>query len=218
MRRWSGVVAFAMALAVAPQAIAAGSGSSMVSVGLGQGVADLYTRNAVLGTGDYIEPVQRPETNVNLEYWYQFADDYALAISGAYGMSSMTWKSSSDAADPEIKATGTGFKVRVGGDRIGRVGERFLVFMGPGLEFWSGKQKIEVDGSEVSLGVGETVTRFGVSGRIGGFMMLSDNVGIMGQVGHTFGIASVDDAGAESSWWPSSFQASWGLTFGFGGQ
>lgn len=210
------LVALAM-LVTATGVSAAGKGSSMLSVGLGQGTADLYQTNAILGTGSYLEPIQRPETNAGLEYWYLFSDDYAATVSAAYGMSNMKWETSSDPTDPEIKASSTGFKVRVGGDRIGKVGDRLLVFMGPGLEYWSGKQKVEVGGTEVDLGVGESVTRFGVSGRIGGFMMLSDNVGVMGQVGHTFGIASSEDGAAKSTWWPSSFNASWGLTLAFGG-
>lgn len=201
-----------MALAAAP-ALAAGKGTSMLSIGLGQGTADTYSAVTGLGTGTYLSPATSPETNVGGEYWYMFADDYALAISGAYGFGSMKWESS-DSADPEIKATTSSFKVRVGGDRVGRVGDRFLVFMGPGLEYWNGKAKLDIGGSEAES---ESVSRFGVSGRVGGFMMLSESVGIMGQVGHTFGYASVEDGSAKTTWWPSSFEASWGLTFGFGG-
>ena len=91
-----------------------------------------------------------------------------------------------------------------------KVGERLTVFMGPGLEFWSGKQKLTVGGAGSES---ESVKRYGVSGRIGGFMALTDRVAIMGQVGHTFGLATVTD-GAKSTWLPSSFNASWGLTFG----
>jgi hypothetical protein len=36
----------------------------------------------------------------------------------------------------------------------------------------------------------------------------------MGQIGHTFGLASVEDQ-AKTTWMPSSFNASWGITFDF---
>lgn len=190
---------------VVPAAMA-GEGKSRLSIGLGQGTADGY----VGGGTDYVQPTATPEINVNAEYWYSFSDDYAFALSGAYGFSSQKWEAP-EVGDPEIKATGTSLKLRVGGDRVGKVGDRLTVFMGPGLEFWTGKQKLDIGGSESES---ESTTRFGVSGRIGGFMALTESVSIMGQVGHTFGMASAED-GAKSTWMPASFNASWGLTFGF---
>ena len=208
--RKSWMVVAALCLAIpAGSASAAGKGSSMFSIGLGQGVADGY-ESATVGTSTYLAPTTAPETNVGVEYWYSFSDDYAVALSGAYGFSSMKWEGAA-AGDPEIKATGTSIKVRVGGDRVGKVGDRLLVFLGPGIEYWTGTQKLDVGGTEDEF---ESVSRFGVSGRIGGFMMLSEKLGIMGQVGHTFGRASVEDK-AKTTWMPSSFNASWGLTFGF---
>ena len=181
-----------------------------LSIGLGQGTADGYTPTSV-GTGTYLAPSTSPETNVNAEYWRSLNSGYSLALSGAYGFSSMNWKGAAS-GDPEIDATGTSLKFRLGVDKVGNVGDRLQFFLGPGVEYWSGEQKLDVGGSETES---ESVTRFGVSGRVGGFMMLSDTVGIMGQVGHTFGVAKVDDSGAETNWWPNSFQASWGLAFGF---
>jgi len=102
--------------------------------------------------------------------------------------------------------------VRVGADRVGAIGDRLVFFMGPGIEYWSGKQKLKIGAPETES---ESTSRFGVSGRVGGFMMLAEKVGIMGQVGHTFGIAKAEEGGAESTWIPSSFNASWGLTFLF---
>ena len=211
----SSIVALALlAVTTAPQAaFAAGKGSSTLSLGLGQGSAETYgPTNLGFATGSYLEPGQTPETNVGAEYWYGVSDNVSLALAGAYGMSRMEWESS-DSADPKIKATGTSFKARLGADYVGKLSDRLHFFMGPGLEYWSGKSKLDVGGTETE---GESVTRVGVSGRLGGFMMLSESVGIMGQVGHTFGYASVDDGGASSNWSPSSFNASWGLSFSFG--
>lgn len=198
------LLACGLALALSASPAVAGS---RLSIGLGQGVADGYVATGI-GSGTYLAPTDTPETNVGAEYWYSFNDDYALALSGAYGFSSMTWKPAVS-TDPEIQATGTSFKFRVGGDRTGKIGDRLTFFMGPGLEYWSGTQKLEVGDTENES---EAVARFGISGRIGGFMELTDKIAIMGQVGHTFGYATVDD-GAKTTWFPSSFNASWGLAF-----
>ena len=203
------VLCMSLGMMVLAVAASADKGGSMLSVGLGQGTADGYSATTI-GGGTYLAPNTSPETNVGAEYWYNFSNDYAIALQGAYGFSSMKWTGAA-AGDPEIKATGTSFKFRVGGDRVGKVGDRFLVFMGPGVEVWNGKSKLKVGSSENES---KSVMRYGVSGRIGGFMMLSDKVGIMGQVGHTFGLASVEDK-AKTTWMPSSFNASWGLTLGF---
>lgn len=203
MKRMLAVIA---ALCVAAPALAAGS---KLSIGLGQGVADGYAPTSV-GGGTYLAPTTSPEVNVGAEYWYSFTDDYAFAIAGAYGFSRMKWEGAA-ASDPEVEATGSSFKVRLGGDRTGKVSDRLSFFMGPGLEFWTGTQKLDVGGSSSES---ESVTRFGVSGRLGGFMALTEKVSIMGQVGHTFGFASVEDE-AKTTWLPSSFNASWGLTFDF---
>jgi len=211
------IAAMILSLAAVANTAAAQSGTdtavamkNRLSIGLGQGTADGYAPASV-GTATYLAPTTMPETNVNAEYWRSLSGDYALALSGAYGISSMKWTGAAS-TDPEIEATGSSLKFRLGVDKVGSIGERLQFFMGPGVEYWSGEQKLDVGGVETES---EPVTRFGVSGRIGGFMMLSETVGIMGQVGHTFGLANVDDAGAETSWSPSSFQASWGLAFGF---
>ena len=207
-------VVLVAAVAVPHAAFAAGKGSSTLSLGLGQGSAETYApTNLGFAAGSYLEPGQTPETNVGAEYWYGLSDNVSLALAGAYGMSRMEWESS-DSADPTIEATGTSFKFRLGADYAGKISEKLHFFMGPGLEYWSGTSKLDVAGTETES---ESITRIGVSGRLGGFMMLSESVGIMGQVGHTFGYASADDGGASSNWTPSSFNASWGLSFSFGG-
>jgi len=92
--------------------------------------------------------------------------------------------------------------------------------MGPGLEFASSKQKLETAGQpDVET---KNSTFFGVNGRIGGIMKLSDNLGISGEISHSFGYASAEGdnnpAGtAKSTWTTGDFSAFWGLTFAFGG-
>ena len=112
--------------------------------------------------------------------------------------------------------------MRVGGDRVGQVGDRLTVFIGPGLEFFTGKakEKFEGGGGPTVENESSSTTRFGVSGRVGGMMKISDNVSIVGRVGHNLGYAtsSADKGNAKITWWPSSFDAAWGLAFAFGSQ
>ena len=57
----------------------------------------------------------------------------------------------------------------------------------------------------------ESVTRFGISGRVGGVMLLNERLGFNCQIGRYIGMASAEEAGAKASWWASGFQASGGL-------
>jgi hypothetical protein len=110
---------------------------------------------------------------------------------------------------------------------VGNAGERFVWFMGPGLEYWSGRTKSDVQVSYYLDGIhtvatlrgieSPRVTRFGFNGRVGGTMMLNPRVGITGRIGHTFGRASAEDRGGKTTWLTGSWEAMWGLTFAFHG-
>lgn len=204
-----------LALAVSAGSAFAAAGSSILSVGVFQGTGDYAGPEA--GTG-YISAFPNSELGVGAEYWYMFADDYALALQGSVGFFSEKWEpgTNAGAGAPEADFTTSSFKLRVGGDRVGQIGDRFTWFMGPGLEFWTGKATFDniFTAGEVET---ESTTRIGVNGRFGGIMKLSDAVGIQGQIGHTLGYATAEEAGAKATWFPSSFNASWGLAFSFGG-
>ena len=64
-------------LTVASSAFAAGKGSSMFSIGLGQNQANTVLTNPFGNKFD--------EINVGAQYQYMFSDDYAFALSGAFG-------------------------------------------------------------------------------------------------------------------------------------
>jgi hypothetical protein len=183
-------------------ALAAGKGSSMLSVGLGQNEANIF--------GDSFD-----ETDIGAQYWYMFADDYAFAVSAGFGFGSYKEEDSSVTPTDEFKATISSYRVRVGGDRVGQVGDRFTVYMGPGVEFASAKLKEEFTGFPDFES--ENATTFGVNGRIGGIMMLSEAVGLSGEVSHSFGFASHEEGTDKFTWMPNNFGAFWGLTFIFGG-
>jgi opacity protein-like surface antigen len=206
-RRIFAVVALAM-LAIVPSAFAAGKGSSMFSIGLGQNQANTVLTNPFGNKFD--------EVNVGAQYQYMFSDDYAFALSGAFGFGNAKVE---ETGGDEDKYTLSSYRFRVGGDRVGKIGDRFLMYMGPGIEYSSAKIKNEATGSPEFES--ENATTIGINGRIGGIMMLSDAVGIQGEIGHTFGMASEDGPSGSGidkvTWMTSSFAAFWGLTFAFGG-
>jgi hypothetical protein len=225
----------------ATSAFAASKGSSMISLQFGQGQADVV---------DIFDPLNEPGTSFEtvyitgeghadqlqfgLEAWYMFSADYAFT--GAFAMGTGTEKyvagnfaSGQTAADFKdydemsiYKASSKRF--RLGIDRVGEIGERFQWFMGPGLEFATGKttRSVWVQEGEHPGVVTEfdspSMTRVGFNGRVGGTMMVTPTMGITGRVGHTLGRASVEDEGAKASWFSGTWDAMWGLTFAFGGE
>jgi hypothetical protein len=201
-----------------------GRGSSVFAIQIGQGQADLA--NPVVGAANYSTvDTGDPSSQIELggQYWYLLRDDYALSLSAAAGFFSEKDVAGNNppANSPDHKYSSTGFKLRVGGDRVGRVGERLVVFAGPGVEYWAGHAKYEnVFGTTPpsSNVTGPTTTRLGVSARIGGFIMISPAVSLAGQVGNVWGYATAKDKGAKVTWWPSSFEAAGGFGFHFGGK
>ena len=105
---------------------------------------------------------------------------------------------------------------RFGGDRVVKLSDRAILFFGPGFEWWSGKPKFEDDTPPPQTYEAESTSRFSLHGRIGGHMMVAENWGFTMQVGQKVGRASVEEAGAKSTWWPSSTDGSLGLVFQFG--
>jgi hypothetical protein len=188
----------------------------MLSIGVFQGTGDYAGPE---GGSGYISAYDHSELGVGAEFWHMFSSDYALAIQGSVGFFGEENEPGDNAASGALTAkfSTTSFKLRVGGDRVGQIGDRFTWFMGPGVEFWNGKATFENFSTAASKVETESTTRIGVNGRFGGVMKLNDTVGIQGQIGHTLGYASVEEAGAKATWWPSSFNASWGLAFAFGG-
>lgn len=202
MKRRIFAVAVLAMLTVASSAFAAGKGTSMLSLGLGQNQAN----NLWSPFGNKFD-----ETNVGAQFTHMFSDDYQIVVSGAYG-----W-GSAKAEEPGFEATSTlsSYRFRIGGDRVGKIGDRFVMYIGPGLEYAS--STVEEEETGLPAVESETATSYGISGRIGGIMMLTPTVGITGELSHTFGMASQEDGITEYSWTPNTLGAFWGLTFAFGG-
>lgn len=203
----------AVLLCFASSAFAIGKGTSMLAIQITSGTADLYSPPS----GGYISAYDHSELGLGAEYWNLLSDDYAFALSAGMGTFNETDKPGQGAPSGagDFKYSQSSFNVRIGGDRVVKVGERALFYFGPGFQYWSGKAKFENSGAP-SVET-ENVTRLSLDGRIGATMLIGPTWGITMQVGHRVGYASAEDQGAKATWWPSSNYASSGVQFMFGG-
>ncbi len=203
-------IAFVLAamMSLATSAFALGKGSSMFSIQLGSGTADLVSNSA-----DYVTSYQLNVLEPKVEFSHLFKDDYAFNIATGLGYFKETDKSRTTGVGDQ-ETTVSAFFVRVGGDRIVKIGERANVFFGPGIEYWSGSADYAAPGIDES---GESTSRISLVGRIGGTMMLGESVGFTVQAGNRKGLASAKWDGAEANWTSGSTFGSGGLTFLFGG-
>jgi opacity protein-like surface antigen len=215
MRRILAGAALALVLA-APQAHALAKGNAMFAIELTHGMADLYDPSSV--AGGYISAYDHSEQGVQGQYWMMMTGDYAFNVTAGWGFFNETDKPSSAAGPgaPDQKYSQTSYNIRVGGDRMVGIGDRTLLYFGPGIEYWSGKAKFE--GFGPTTVETESITRYALSARIGATMKVSRTWGVTGHVGTRLGMASAKDQGAKVSWWPSSNEGSVGLMFMFGGE
>lgn len=172
------------------------------------------------GTGDFVGPqsggylsaYDHSEIGVGIQYWRLMTRDYAFAFSAGIGTFAEKDEPGTNAAvgATDFEYTQSSWTVRIGGDRAVKVGDRAILYFGPGLEMWSGNSKFEGEGFDPAVETA-TVTRYGLSGRVGGVMLLGEKVGFNCQIGRYIGIASAKEDGAKATWWASGFQASGGL-------
>jgi hypothetical protein len=213
MKKLSITLMLALGVLATTAAFAAESMPGYLGIQITNGEADLYS-----SSGNYISAYTHPEVGVGVSYWRLMNKDYAFAFNAGIGTFSETDKSAVS-TDTDFKYSQSSWNVRIGGDRAVKVGDRAILYFGPGLEFWSGKAKFE-GGTFTSALETSNVTRIALSGRVGGVMMLSQSVGFNCQVGRYVGMASAKDdvsgsssKGAKATWWPSGFQASGGIIF-----
>ena len=227
MKRAAVVCAGLFLMTIAPAAWALGKGGSMLAIELTNGTADFAdkTQGSTTGppnfTAAYISAYEHSELGVQAQYWRMMSEDYAFTLTAGWGFFNETDEPGQGAASgsPDHKFSISSFNVRLGGDRMVKLSERMTLYCGPGIEFWSGNAKFEpgsfvgLTGSEYK---GESTMRWGLSGRLGGTMWLSEYVGLTGHIGGRYGHASVEEQGAKASWWPSSIESSIGLLYAFG--
>jgi hypothetical protein len=202
------------ALLAASTAFAGNKGANLFAIQLTNGTADLYERY----DSDFISAFDHSELGVQLQGWHFLSNDYAVTLSLGTGFFSETDKPGNAAAPgtTRFKYSQSSWNVRLGGDRVFALSERGLIYLGPGVEFWSGKAKFEGGSGQFPNYQTGNVTRIGVEGRLGGIEKLTDSVSLTGHIGHRVGMASATDAGRKATWWPSSFDGAAGLVFGFG--
>jgi len=191
-------------------------GSSLFAVQLSEGVADLVDP---AGAGTYITAYDHSELGVQAQYWYFLKDEYALNLSGGIGWFSEINQPGDDAAPgaTDFKYSQTSWQVRVGGDRVAKINDRFHVFAGPGIQLWSGKAKFDGGSNPDYTPALETknIMRWALEGRIGVHIAWSERVGLFGQLGHYIGYASVTDKGSKATWWPSGHDGAIGFALAF---
>src|ERR1041385_922254 len=190
---------------------AAAMGKIFVGVGLSHSTADLATND---GAG-FNSAYDHSEVGGRLEYWNQMNEHYALNFNGNLGFFSETDKpgTGAPASAAERKYTQSSWSARLGGDRTWNPLPNTIMFMGPGIEFWSGKAKFEnipgiTNGYET-----ENVKRISLHGQVGAIHMMGSNWGISGQLGHRIGVATYEEKGAKSTWWPPSLDGAMELVF-----
>ena len=209
--------------AIAALSLLAGAGAAsaadkmIIGIGVMHGTADLAA-NAVSTAGTN-GAFSTPEVGGRFEYWNMMRENYALNFQANIGFQSESDKPRSDATagTKEGKYTTTSWSVRLGGDRVWSPLANTHVFVGPGLEFWTGKAKFEDIGGAGTYET-ENVKRISLHGHTGAIMMLGSSWGISGQIGHKLGYATYEEKGGKTTWWPSSIDGAMELVFGFGGK
>jgi hypothetical protein len=224
-------------LVSATSAFALDKGSMMFSLQLGQGQGDFVDVFDPLnepGSDNYVNGIGHlDQFQMGGEAWYMFTENYAFTGAFAIGVGTEKYEagnfgpgeSGGDFADEDKMSIykSNSMRIRFGADRVGKIGEGFEWFMGPGLEFWSGKTTRSIGIYDLSehISIREfdspSMTRFGVNGRVGGTMMLTSQIGITGRIGHSYGRAAVEEKGAKASWFSGTWDAMWGLTYAMGG-
>jgi hypothetical protein len=210
----------------APAAWALGKGSSMFAIELIHGTgdyADKLTFGSSGGPASYITAYEHSEGGFQGQYWYMLSEDYALTVTAGYGSFWETDKpgQGASAGSPELEFTTSSFNLRLGGDRVGTLGERTIMYGGPGIEYWSGSATFKPDpfaSTPSGEYKNESTTRISLSARIGATMLIGTGWGLTTHVGGRYGWASTEEDGAKASWTPSSVEASAGVIFVFGGQ
>jgi hypothetical protein len=194
----------------AATAFAGDASEGLIGIQITNGTADLYSPDDPADI-NYLSAYDHSEIGVGIQYWRLMSRDYAFTFSAGIGTFSEKAEPGTNAGSgaPDLEYTQSSWNVRVGGDRAVKVGERAIFYFGPGIEVWSGKAKFE--GYFPADYETENVMRVGLSGRVGGVMLLSERFGLNCQIGRYVGMASAEEAGAKTSWWASGFQASGGL-------
>jgi hypothetical protein len=195
--------------AIAPvRAEGLAKGSNILSFEMTTGVADLTTVDLQGRTTAY----DHSEWGGQVSFQRLLSDDWALALSGGIGTFKETDEpgASSPPLTTDFVYSQSSWQVRVGADRFVHISPTFHLFVGPGLQYWSGKPKFEDAGVE---GEGVSTKRFAFNGRLGAHVALSDGIALIGHIGHYVGSASATHDESKASWMPSGTESAVGVSF-----
>jgi hypothetical protein len=187
-----------------------GKGSSILAFQATTGVADLTSVDALGRTTAY----DHSEWGGQVAFQHLVSEDWALALSGGIG----TFKETdtpgtlSPPGTTDFVYKQSSWQARIGADRFVHISPSFHLFVGPGLQYWSGKGKV-TDAAVTTESV--RTKRFAFNGRLGAHVALSDGVALIGHIGHYLGHASATSDGSKASWMPSGTESAVGFAFKF---
>ena len=216
-RIWTAALLLAATATAAAAAEGAESYANFLSIQLTSGTADVATELSSSFNG-FAPAFDHSEYGFKVEYQRMMGPEYAFNLSYGMGFFGEEDKPGNNAApgDGAQKYSQSSYSFRVGGDRLLGVGEKTYIFFGPGIEYWSGKAKFEDETPPGASYETESVSRISIGARLGGHMMVGPTWGVTAQIGTKIGRATYKEAGAETTWWPSSMEGGVGLVFKFG--
>jgi hypothetical protein len=199
--------------AIAAEPADVGNGSTVVNIKLLEGTADLVGPISDASPTD-LDGFQSQEVGVGLELIHFPKEHFAYNLAGGIGFWQETDTSADGTAAGDVEKHIVSWQARVGFDYVAHLAEnRLHLFVGPGVQYWSGKPKIEQGGVKVE---GETTNRVALHGRMGAHLAISRTVGLFGDMGHYVGRASASSsAGAKAKWWATGRTGSMGLSLNF---
>lgn len=196
------------ALAPVPAARALESGTTLIAIEATQGDADLVSAD-----GPYLAAFTHGELGAQLQLWHLVNPSLALTVT--VGASAARERNAAGGqADRYYQQRSV--MGRIGVDRVVDLSRDALLYFGPGVEYWSGHANFigyfPPAGSTVEA---PTVTRWSLSGRFGGVMIVTSKIGITGHIGYRLGTASASEGAAESQWYTNGVEGSAGLVYAF---
>ncbi len=205
------LVGLALVLAMGTSAAATKAGASVLAIQLTHSDGDFVDLER--GNG-FVFPFRHSVMGVQLQYWYYMKDDYAVNVSTGVGFSKESDNPGVNALPgaEAFKDNYSAWGVRVGGDRVADVSDRFRVYAGPGIQVWGGQVEFKRGTTKATTA---TAVRLGLDGRIGVYLPMGESFGITGELGRYWAYASAKQAGAQSKWLPSGSTGSMGFAFSF---
>jgi hypothetical protein len=201
------------ALLVAPvRAQGLDKGSTILSLQLAHGDGDFATPESF--DPGFITAYDHSEWGGQVHLQHLTSPNWAIAFSAGIGTTSETDSPGSNAApgSPDFDYSQSSWNVRFGMDRFAHLSPDFHLYVGPGLQYWSGKGEFEEGTISVES---ESANRIALSGRVGAIVGLGGSVSLNGHLGGYIGRASAEDEGAEVSWTPSGHDGAVGIAFVF---